>query len=125
MEREVMTIAVLIPISMFALIFGIFYLRSREKMGMIERGMDPRTNKANSINPSNVLTYGLLLIGAGLGLFIADLIAPSISDGPNGHRDDSPIYFSLIALFGGLGLFTAYLIEKREAKKEKEEQKKD
>jgi len=113
MDKAVMTIAVLVPISAFALIFGIFYLRSREKMGMIERGMDPTSNKPNSINPSNVLTFGLLLMGAGLGLFFAEYIA-------NQHpgENSTATYMSLTALFGGAGLFIAYLIEKRSTKKE-------
>jgi hypothetical protein len=114
-------VAILVPLSFFALIFGIVYLRSREKLSMIERGMDPRTRIAQPVNRNYTLTMGLLLIGAGLGLFIADRIAVGM---PFGY-DPTAIYFSLITLFGGLGLFTAYLIEKRDAKKEKEEQKQD
>ncbi len=107
-----MTIAVLIPISAFALIFGIFYLRSREKMGMIERGMDPNANSPSSINPNNVLTYGCLLMGAGIGLFLASYIAHQ-------HPEDNltPVYMSLSAAFGGIGLIIAYVIEKISAKK--------
>jgi hypothetical protein len=115
-------VAILVPMSMFAMIFGISYLDTREKLSMIERGMDPRgNNPKNPNNTNNILTGGLLLIGAGLGLFLA---ASLINIMPSWY-DSTAIYISLIALFGGLGLFTAYSIEKREAKKEKEEQKHD
>jgi hypothetical protein len=110
-------IPILVPLGFFALIFGIIYLRSREKMAMIERGMDPRLT-SGAPNRNYVLTAGLLLIGAGLGLFLAYILDVNFFP-PN--YDSTAIYFGLIAIFGGLGLFTAYLIEKKEAKKRLEE----
>ena len=32
----------LVMLSLFALIFGIFYIRNRENMALIERGINPR-----------------------------------------------------------------------------------
>ncbi|MDB5155578.1 MAG: hypothetical protein JWR50_285 [Mucilaginibacter sp.] len=110
---EVM-IPMVVSVAMFATIFGIFYLRNREKMAMIERGMDPRINdKAN--NRNYVLTWGMLLIGSGLGLFLA-FVSDHLFYNAQGV-ENPPIYFGLISLFGGLGLFISYLIEKKEAKK--------
>ena len=80
---------------------------------MIERGMDPRTDlpKQRQSNPAFSLTLGLLLIGSGLGLFIAFMLNQWVF---TDHGIDSDaVYFALIAIFGGLGLFTAYLIEKK------------
>jgi low temperature requirement protein LtrA len=108
---------IIVPIAMFAMIFGIYYLRNREKMAMIERGMDPGISK-NKPAPSYVLTWGLLLIGAGLGLFVAfvlDHYAFRSSD-----DDNVAVYFSLIAVFGGAGLFLAYIIEKKNEQKDLE-----
>ncbi len=109
--------SILVPFAFFALIFGIIYLRNKEKMAMIERGMDPRTDlpKHRQSNPAFTLTSGLLLIGSGLGLFLAYLLDIFvISD----HQMRIPaLYFSLIAIFGGSGLFTAYLIEKKSNQK--------
>lgn len=110
-------IPILVPIAMFALIFGIFYLRNREKMAMIERGMDPRIDTGKPINHSYTLTWGLLLIGSGLGLFLAYIIDMSRYFNPDGN-DNPAIYFALIAVFGGAGLFVSYLIEKKDAAKE-------
>ena len=102
----------LIPITLFAggfaMIFGIVYLKTRENMAMIEKGMNPK-QYANRPAPFRSLKSGLLFLGAGLGLFIAYLIERNI---PN---DDNPaVYFALIAIGGGLGLIGSYAIEKKE-----------
>ena len=106
-------IPILVSLGLFALIFGITYLRNRERMSMIERGMDPRTDlpKQRQNNPAFTLTLGLLLIGSGLGLFIAFMLNQWVF---TDHGIDSDaVYFGLIAIFGGLGLFISYLIEKK------------
>lgn len=81
---------------------------------MIERGMDPRRYKPQSA-PYQTLKWGLLLIGAGLGLFLANILCRTVFKTTD--YDDAgnvAIYFALISLFGGLGLFTSYRMEKKE-----------
>ncbi len=102
---------IIIPLSLFAMIFGIVYLNKREKLAMIERNMDPRSYKPQSA-PYQNLKWGLLLIGSGIGLFLAYVLNRSIF---NSFDDDVFfLYVSLIAIFGGAGLFLSYRIEKRE-----------
>jgi hypothetical protein len=103
---------IIIPLGFFIMIFGIVYLNKREKLAMIERGMDPRTYKPQSA-PYQNLKWGLLLIGAGVGLFLAFTLDHSLYKNLD---EDSipPLYFALIAIFGGLGLFLSYRIEKKE-----------
>ena len=103
---------IIIPLSFFIMIFGIVYLNKREKLAMIERGMDPRTYKPQSA-PYQNLKWGLLLIGAGVGLLFAFILDHSLYSNLD---EDSvpPLYFALIAIFGGLGLFLSYRIEKKE-----------
>ncbi len=115
-------IPILVPISMFALIFGIVYLNKRENMAMIERGMNPRLNKKPRSSGFNThtLTWGLLLIGAGLGLFLAYTLDVFAFRTPADAEGNPAIYFALIAFFGGLGLFAAYRIEKHDAMKMEE-----
>jgi formate-dependent nitrite reductase membrane component NrfD len=100
---------IIISLGFFALIFSIFYLYKRETMAMIERGMDPRIYKAQS-SPYQNLKWGLLLIGSGIGLFLAYLLSHTMYPDENHH---AALYFSLIGVFGGLGLFISYLIEKK------------
>ncbi|HVW96350.1 MAG TPA: DUF6249 domain-containing protein [Mucilaginibacter sp.] len=110
---------ILVPTALFAMIFGIVYLAKRERMAMIERGMDPRRYKPQSA-PFQTLKWGLLLIGAGAGLFFAYLLDHTVfKHMTNGFDDDGnvAIYFALIAVFGGAGLFLSFLMEKKEADK--------
>ena len=107
---------IIISLGFFAMIFGIVYLYKRERMAMIERGMDPRRYRPQTV-PFQNLKWGLLLIGAGLGLFLAFLLDRGVFK--SDYYDSNPaIYFSLIAIFGGLGLFASYRIEKKEVDKE-------
>jgi hypothetical protein len=112
---------VLVPLTMFAggfaMVFGIVYLRTRQNLAMIEKGMNPK-EFANRPAPYKNLKWALLLIGAGAGLFLAyvlDVYVLTASDIPYGHHDDrnAPIYFALIAIGGGLGLFGSYKMEKK------------
>ena len=102
---------IIISLGFFGMIFGIIYLYKRERMAMIERGMDPRRYKPQSA-PYQNLKWGLLLIGAGFGLFLAYVLDYTVFKDMD--NDNVAIYFSLIAIFGGLGLFTSYRIEKKE-----------
>src|ERR1700684_1077726 len=117
-EQLGVMVAILVPIALFAMIFGIVYLTKRERMAMIERGMDPRRYKPQSA-PFQTLKWGLLLIGGGLGLFLA-YILDKTAFSRIGQMDDggnAAIYFALIAIFGGLGLFLSYRMEKNESDK--------
>jgi len=98
---------------MFAMIFGIVYLYKRERMAMIERGMDPRSSKPRSA-PYQYLKWGLLMIGAGIGLCLAYMLDRLVF-----HDFDNPaMYFGLIAIFGGIGLFVSFLMERKDGMRE-------
>ena len=158
---------------MFAMIFGIAYLRNRENMAMVEKGLNPRQRDA-SPRPFLNLKWGLLMMGCGLGLLFAYIIDNTLLNhnkagsgthitllghrtgnknkitaviDSGGHGKDTSIvakndevqtgdegtleahsvaeihgnsdenvviYFALIAIGGGLGLFFSYRIEKKE-----------
>lgn len=110
----------LVPITMFAggfaMIFGIYYLRTRQNLAMIEKGMNPK-EFANRPAPYKNLKWALLLIGAGLGLFLAYILDVYILNAGRSPQEDDgkhvAIYFSLIAIGGGLGLFGSYRMEKK------------
>ncbi|SDE75071.1 hypothetical protein SAMN05216464_10951 [Mucilaginibacter pineti] len=102
-----------ISVSFFAMIFGVFYLYKREKMAMIERGMDPRSYKPQSA-PYQNLKWGLLLGGSGIGLFLAFILDHLAFNNIIIGDGIFFLYLSLIAIFGGCGLFLSYRIEKKE-----------
>ena len=102
---------IIISLGLFAMLFGIVYLAKRERMAMIERGMDPRRYKQRSA-PYQNLKWGLLLIGAGVGLFLAFTLDRTVFSST--RYQNEAIYFALIAICGGLGLFASFRIEKKE-----------
>jgi hypothetical protein len=103
---------VLVPITIFAggfaMIFGIVYLKSRENLAMLEKGMNPK-EYANRPAPYKNLKWGLLLLGSGLGLLAAYFLNQYVT-----HDDNPALWFALIGIGGGLGLISSYRIEKRE-----------
>jgi hypothetical protein len=111
-------VPMVIMTGMFAMIFGIAYIRSRENMAMIEKGLNPRMNSGGP-RPFVYLKYGLLLVGAGIGLLTAyfiDRSYPYMAHTPSGqlyYKNNPAIYFALIAVGGGLGLVVSFLIEKK------------
>ena len=111
-----MEAAILIPITislgLFAMIFGIVYLVKKERLAMIERGMDPRAYKPQREAPFAYLKWALLMIGSGVGLFLAAMITHFMLS--ENDQIAPAIFFSLIGIFGGVGLFVSYLIEKKE-----------
>lgn len=103
--------------SFFALVFGIIYLRSRENLSMIEKGMNPK-QYADRPAPYRNLKWGLLLVGAGTGLFFAYIMHHYVLR----IDDDNPVmYFSLIGIGGGAGLIISYFIEKKQTLDKKED----
>ncbi|MGQ0739547.1 MAG: DUF6249 domain-containing protein [Bacteroidota bacterium] len=110
----------LVPITMFAggfaMVFGIYYLKTRQNLAMIEKGMNPK-EFANRPAPYKNLKWALLLIGSGVGLFLAYfldnyVLNANVSPHADGGKH-AAIYFSLIAIGGGLGLFGSYRMEKK------------
>jgi len=114
MHATEMLVAILIPLSFFLLIFGIIYMQKRENLAMIEKGLNPK-EFANRPAPYKNLKWGLLLIGAGAGLFAAYILDNYILSSVSrfDHDGNVPIYFALIAIGGGLGLYGSYKVEKK------------
>jgi len=76
----------LIPITMFFLIFGIFYTflktRSRERLALIDKGMDASLFYGDR---KEKLTYwtlrlGALMLGFGVGLLVGFIMAESYNE---------------------------------------------
>jgi hypothetical protein len=113
-----LSLPIIVSLGAFLMIWGNRYLQNKENMAMIERGMEPKSpyekymeNKGNRrVNPSNILKNGMILLGSGLGLLLATMITIIFDM----HEDSAiSIYFSLIAIFGGLGMLGAYFYERK------------
>jgi hypothetical protein len=99
----------LVSIAAFAAIFGIAYVflmtRYRERMGMLEKGLDPNTfaNKKSS----QTLRWGMLSVGIAIGILLGNVLHK------NDVLDKSVAYLSMIFLFGGSSLILNYFYESK------------
>jgi len=109
MNAEVL-IPILVPLGLFAMIFGIVYLNKKENLAMIDKGMNPKEGAHRGPEPFRNLKWGLLLVGAGVGLFLAYIFDQYMSR----NEDNEALYFALIAIGGGTGLIVSYKMEMKE-----------
>ena len=80
----------------------LFYTsRHRERMALLETGQDARIFSARP-RPERVLKLGVLLFCCGAGVLFGYFLGKM-------GMDAEPAYFSMILLFGGLGLIAYYL----------------
>jgi hypothetical protein len=107
---------ILIPISLFLVIFGIVYLylstRNRERLALIEKGADASifmgNNKgANSFSKILLLNLSLLLMGIGFGVFVALLLSTYTS------LDEGALYPATIFTTAGAALFVGFNMTKK------------
>ena len=130
---------IFVPVSMFGAIFGICYLyfttRNRERMALIEKGIDASILfKKNKIDYSRwTLKLGLLAIGVAFGIVLG-VIASNVfysafyiqhpASGQNWEwfeNRSAEIIVPLAFLFGGVGLLISYFIERKHIEKKKED----
>ena len=113
---DVAALGVMVPIVLFICAAVVWiYLRkfeNMERMSMIEKGMDPKSFRLNRIHDTSIaLRASLLLIGAGVGLLMGYFLDSTF-------YMEEVAYFSMLFIFGGLGLGASYLIEEKKIKEE-------
>ena len=106
---DVAVIGVFIPIVAIVAISAIIvYIRkfeNEERMAMIDKGMNPKDMKVVR-NTSFPLRFSLLMIGVGVGLFVGYILDS------NTYMDELA-YYSMIFIWGGLGMGLSYVIEEK------------
>jgi len=102
----------LIPMSLFAMIFGIVYIivRRKERLTMIEKGADPSLFERGK-SPAS-LKWGMLFVGIGVGILLGKIFAAYSCLGEEASM------FSMICLFGGLSLVIYHFVERSMEKKD-------
>ncbi|MCE1200345.1 MAG: hypothetical protein LWW85_15370 [Marinilabiliales bacterium] len=109
-----MLVAILVPLTFFAMIFGVVYVtvtaRNRERLSLIEKGADPKLFESEKrASTGTILKWGMLMVGVGLGILLANILV-------NMGLDEVASYFSMIFLCGGAGLLAAYRMEQKALK---------
>jgi len=96
---------IIITLGAFVMVVYIRKFDNIERMAIIDKGLSPDLFR-NDRNTSVVLRGSLLLIGAGLGLLMGYWLDMAFDM-------EEVAYFSMILIFGGLGLGLAYFIEEK------------
>jgi len=98
----------LVSLTAFATLFGIVYViamtRYRERMAMLEKGLNP-SNTARPGSGSNTLKFGMLSVGIALGILSGNVLHH------NQILDKEVAYLSMMFLFAGLSLIVNYVIQ--------------
>jgi len=110
---DVAVLGVLLPIIIclgaFVMVVYLRKFKNMERMAIIDKGLDPGLFKKEEWVTSPALRFGLLLIGAGLGLIMGYLLDSEF------YMDEVG-YFAMLFIFGGIGLVVAYLIEEKKTR---------
>jgi hypothetical protein len=100
---------VLIPITMFAMTLGIVYVtvsaRHRERMAMIERGVDTSIFKRQR-NHDNNLKWGIIVLMVAIGLVVGNAVSKA------SLVDEELAGAAFPLMFGGAGMLIYYFLRK-------------
>jgi hypothetical protein len=113
--------AFLVPIFLFggmaAVLITYYNNRHKERMAMIEKGVNPADFKGTPMkewfrtNPLSSLKWGLLTMFVGIGLIVASTL-------DRWYMMHDSIYVSCMLVAGGLALILFYFIASRKLKQE-------
>ncbi|MBL7972201.1 MAG: hypothetical protein JNL03_11860 [Prolixibacteraceae bacterium] len=104
--------AILIPLGFFAAVFASLYVflttRNKERLALIEKGASPELfkSKADANSGYRIFKLGLFLVGIALGILAGYFLS-------EGGMQEEAAYFSMIFLFGGIGLIVSFLLQKK------------
>ncbi|MCB0409249.1 MAG: hypothetical protein KDD29_03460 [Flavobacteriales bacterium] len=113
--REVIAVSIpiIITLGAFAMVVIIRRLEHLEKIKMIEKGMDiSKMQKPHK--PGGAIKFALMAVGVGIGLFVASVLDSYTS------IDNEALYFAMIFICGGAGLFVGNQIADKKIKEERE-----
>jgi hypothetical protein len=96
---------IIITLGAFVMVVYIRKYENIERMAIIDKGLSPDLFKKER-TPSGTLRAALLMVGAGAGFLMAYWLDSSTNM-------EEVAYFSMILIFGGLGLGAAYLLEEK------------
>ncbi len=102
------------PIFIMVIVFGFTYavihllIRRKERMALIEKGKDAPLFDQKTQTNILALKFGLLFIGVAIGLLLGSLLVELTT------LNDEATYFSMVFLFGGIGLVVSHFLEKKE-----------
>ena len=106
---------ILVPITVFASLFGIVYIylttRNKERMYLIEKDQSAELfNKENKGGGFWGLKIGIMAIGISLGILFGNILANA------GIVNEDVAFPSMVFMFGGAGLIVSHFIINKKSK---------
>ena len=98
--------------ALFAILYVYWTTRTKERLALIDKGTDARIFKAEP-SKYTLLKWGIFLIGAAVGVVSGYALSSVINE--------VVAFFSMIFLFGGIGLIVAYFVTNMLSRKEVKE----
>ena len=89
------------------------YVRKKERMALLEKGVDASKLIFPRQSSSAPLKYGLLLIGISVGLLLGNILSVTT------ELQQEVAYFSMVFIFGGLALVIFHFVDKKMRDEEK------
>lgn len=104
---------IVVPVSFFLLIFAVVYVyyttRSRERLALVEKGVDANIFKIDPAESRlNLVKWGIFLIGLSVGVITGYALSEVINE--------VVAFFTTILLAGGIALIVAYVVTDRMGK---------
>ncbi len=100
---------IIISLGAFVMIVYLRKFENIERMSIIDKGLSPDLFKRERLS-STTLRWSMLLVGVGIGFLMGYWLDRSFNMEEVG-------YFSMLFIFGGLGLGIAYFLEEKKNKK--------
>lgn len=116
-------VEIVVPLAFFSLVFGIVYIivsaRNKERMKLIEKGVDASIFHNQKKSSNNVLKWAMLSIGAGVGILMGHVAETNFG------LEDDIAFPSMIFLFAGIFWVGFYFIDRAQNKNESETDRKE
>jgi hypothetical protein len=109
-------VIVAIALSAFGIAYTFFTYRNKERMALIESGIDIeyfrlKTQRQNII----LLSFGLIFIGFSIGILSGFFFEKYLLENhnPKDYRNYPQAYISMVTLFMGLAMLISYFVNRR------------
>ncbi|WP_299530075.1 DUF6249 domain-containing protein [Ulvibacterium sp.] len=109
-------VIIAIALSVFGIAYTFFTYRNKERMALIESGIDIeyfrlKTQRQNIM----LLSFGLIFIGFALGILSGFFFEKYLLENynPKDYRNYPQAYLSMITLFMGMAMLVAYFINRK------------
>lgn len=109
-------VIITIALSIFGIAYTYFTYRNKERMALIESGIDIEYFRLK-IQRQNIilLSFGLILIGFAIGILSGFFFEKFLLENhnPKDYRNYPQAYISMVALFMGMAMLVAHFINRK------------